>query len=182
MRPWGRLSRNLSGNNDEKFLSIAHWLENLAAKVLIIALTIVILISIVDLVIILIRDLIADPIGFFDKTLIDIFGLFLNILIALELLENITAYLKKHIVQVELVIVTSLIAVARKIIIFDFNKLSSVDLLALGAAIIALAVSYWLIKRTTIEVARSERPLEKHSEAIHSEEKYFEEKHPERLD
>jgi len=48
---------------------------------------------------------------------------FLNVLIALEILENITAYLRKHVVQVELVIVTSIIAVARKIIILDFEKL-----------------------------------------------------------
>lgn len=136
------------GGDDQNFLGLTHWLENIAAKTLALALCAVILISLIDLVIILIRDLVADPIGFFDKTLIDIFGLFLNILIALELLENITAYLKKHIVQVELVIVTSLIAVARKIIIFDFAKYNNLDLLALGAAIVALSASYWLIKRT----------------------------------
>lgn len=134
-------------SNDETFLKLTHGLENLAAKVLALALSVIILISLVDLVILLAKDLIADPIGFFDKTLIDIFGLFLNVLIALELLENITAYLKKHVVQVELVIVTSLIAIARKIIIFDFSKYNSLDLLALGAAIVALAASYWLIKQ-----------------------------------
>jgi uncharacterized membrane protein (DUF373 family) len=145
--PWRHISRKFSAaGKDDHFLNLAHALENLAAKILVVALSLVILISLVDLVILLVRDLIADPVGFFDKTLIDIFGLFLNILIALELLENITAYLKKHIVQVELVIVTSLIAVARKIIIFDFTKYSNMDLLALGAAILALSISYLLIK------------------------------------
>lgn len=145
--PWHNVSRKVSeAGRDDRFLNLAHALENLAAKILIVALSFVILISLVDLLILLVRDLLADPIGFFDKTLIDIFGLFLNILIALELLENITAYLKKHIVQVELVIVTSLIAVARKIIIFDFNKYTSMDLFALGAAILALSISYLLIK------------------------------------
>ncbi len=145
---WTRVKKQLADSTkDENFLRSTYWIENLAAKVLAIALGIVILISLVDLIIILIRDLAKDPIGFFDKTLIDIFGLFLNILIALELLENITAYLKKHIVQVELVIVTSLIAVARKIIIFDFSKYNNLDLLALGAAILALSASYWLLKR-----------------------------------
>jgi uncharacterized membrane protein (DUF373 family) len=146
--PWEKLSRRITkAGKDENFLGFAHWVENFAAKVLAIALSIIILISLTDLIIILIKDIFADPVGFFDKTLIDIFGLFLNILIALELLENITAYLKKHIVQVELVIVTSLIAVARKIIIFDFSKYNNLDLLALGAAILALSISYLLIKR-----------------------------------
>lgn len=144
---WKRFSRTVvNTSKDENFLGIAHWIENVAAKVLVLAMSIVILISLVDLVLLLIRDISADPVGFFDKTLIDIFGLFLNILIALELLENITAYLKKHIVQVELVIVTSLIAVARKIIIFDFNQYDSFTLFALGAAILALSISYILIK------------------------------------
>lgn len=147
--PWKKLSEKIAkAGNDENFLGIAHWVENIAAKVLAVALSAVILISLTDLILLLIRDISADPVGFFDKTLIDIFGLFLNILIALELLENITAYLKKHIVQVELVIVTSLIAVARKIIIFDFNKYGSLDLFALGAAILALSISYLLIKQT----------------------------------
>lgn len=176
------MSRKISEHGqDEKFLGVTYWVENLAAKILAIALSIVILISLIDLVIILIRDLLADPIGFFDKTLIDIFGLFLNVLIALELLENITAYLKKHIVQVELVIVTSLIAVARKIIIFDFTKYSNLDLLALGAAILALSASYWLLKQMNKPTRRSpESHSESHSEG-HSESysEHYSEHHPE---
>jgi len=88
-----------------------------------------------------------EPTGFFNKGLIETFGLFLNILIALELLENIAAYLKKHAIQVELVIVTSLIAVARKIIIFDFSKATGTDLIGLAIAIFSLSISYWLIRR-----------------------------------
>ncbi len=132
---------------DESFLKAIHKIENLVSKVLSIALIAVILVAIVDLIIFLCTDLFREPVGFFNKTLIELFGLFLNILIALELLENITAYLKKHVVQVELVIVTSLIAVARKIIIFDFSKATNLDLIGLATAILALSISYWLIRR-----------------------------------
>ncbi len=134
--------------NDTSFLKGIRLLENAVSKILAIALTIVILVSIFELILILVLDLFSDnTIGFFDKSLFDIFGLFLNILIALELLENITAYLKKHILQVELVVVTALIAVARKIILFDLDKYESRDLSALGIAILSLSVSYWLVKR-----------------------------------
>ncbi|MEB3210817.1 MAG: phosphate-starvation-inducible PsiE family protein, partial [Leptolyngbyaceae bacterium] len=71
------------------------------------------------------------------------------ILIALEVLENITAYLKRHVVQVELVIVTSLTAIARKIIIFDFEKAGGNELIGLGVAIFALSISYWIVRRIT---------------------------------
>lgn len=132
---------------DESFLGGIHKIENLVSKILSIALIIVILVSLYDLVIILSTDLLKEPLGFFNKTLIEIFGLFLNILIALELLENITAYLKKHIVQVELVVVTALIAVARKIIIFDPKQYDKIDLIALAVASLALAASYWMIRK-----------------------------------
>ncbi|WP_013324862.1 phosphate-starvation-inducible PsiE family protein [Gloeothece verrucosa] len=134
--------------NDDKFMDFIHVVENVVSKILSVALVIVILVSLFDLVIILMRDLFAtEPYGFFNKTLLEIFGLFLNILIALELLENITAYLRKHIVQVELVVVTALIAIARKIIIFDPVKYNKNDLIALAVASAALSGSYWLIRR-----------------------------------
>jgi uncharacterized membrane protein (DUF373 family) len=102
------------------------------------------------LIIFLYTDLVGQhPIGFFGTTLIEIFGLFLNILIAMELLENITGYLKKNVIQVELVTVTAIIAVARKIIIFDFNKYGEMQLAALVVATLGLSVSYWLLKQVS---------------------------------
>jgi uncharacterized membrane protein (DUF373 family) len=138
--------------SDEKFLDGIHITENLVSKVLSLALIVVIVVSLFDLILVLLKDLfIETPVFFLNKTIIEIFGLFLNILIALELLENITAYLRKHIVQVELVIVTALIAIARKIIIFDPKQYEKIDLIALGFGCLALSVSYWLIRKTNQE-------------------------------
>lgn len=135
-------------SRDDNFLKYIHKIEILVSKILSIALIIVILIALVDLIVVLSKSLLLSaPLGFLNITLIEIFGLFLNILIALELLENVTSYLKKHIVQVELVVVTALIAVARKIIIFDPKQYDKVDLIALAIASLALSASYWLIRR-----------------------------------
>ena len=46
-----------------------------------------------------------------------ILGDLLTVLIALEVLQNITSYLRRHVVQIELVLVTALTAVARKVIV-----------------------------------------------------------------
>lgn len=132
---------------DESFLHTIHLVENLVSKVLSLAMVLVIIVGVVDLVVVLFRELQTEPYGFFNITLIELFGLFLNILIALEILENITAYLQKQVVQVELVVVTALIAVARKLIIFDFSKNSGLELVGLGVAILSLALSYWIIRR-----------------------------------
>ncbi len=136
---------------DEKFLHMLEGVEVLVSKVLSVAMLIVILVAVYDLSIFLIRDFLVPEVfspdfGRFSVSLFKIFGLFLNVLIALEILENITAYLKKHVIQVELVIVTSLIAVARKIIILDLEQKTAFDLSALGFAILSLSVSYWLVR------------------------------------
>lgn len=122
--------------------------EGLVSKLLSIAMVLVVMVVIVDLGLYLTEALLdSDPYNFLGKTLLDIFGLFLSVLIALEILENITAYLKKHVVQVELVIVTSLTAVARKIIILDLEKVTGVSLIGLAIAILALSISYFIVKK-----------------------------------
>lgn len=146
MRRFVRQVRQAS--SDESFVRLLQGVESLAAKILSIGMAIVILVSVADLCIFLFQELATEPYGFFSSTLLEIFGLFLNVLVALEILENITAYLKKHIIQVELVIATALTAVGRKIIIFDFKSSTGLDLVGLGVAVVALAVGYWLVRRS----------------------------------
>ena len=151
---WEKLKTQLikltSFLGDDGFLEVLHFFEKLIAKILSASLIVVILISLFDLLKYLYSDLLGQhPVGSFGTTLIEIFGLFLNILIAMELLENISGYLKKNVIQVELVIITSIIAVARKIIIFDFNKYGRMELAALVVATLGLSGSYWLLRQAS---------------------------------
>ena len=123
--------------------------ENITAKFLSIALIIVIFISLFDLSRVLAQEIIMLRVSVLGKSLFNLFGLFLNVLIALELLENVGGYLQKNVRQVELVIVTAMIAIARKIIILDFEKISSEELVALALSMLALAASYWVIRKTS---------------------------------
>ena len=148
-----RLIRFIRYNlSDKGFLKNLERFEGLVSKLLSIAMVMVIVVIIIDLNIYLATYLGAEIVGvqnpsvFFGRTLLDIFGFFLSVLIALEILENITAYLKKHVVQVELVIVTSLTAVARKIIILDLKAVSGTSLIGLAIAILSLSISYFIVK------------------------------------
>ncbi|MEQ9359338.1 phosphate-starvation-inducible PsiE family protein [Coleofasciculus sp. F4-SAH-05] len=141
------LFKNSCGDNS--FLSAIEQVEGIVSKILSIVMIAVILVAMFDLIIVLSQQLLVEPFGFFNENLFEIFGLFLNVLIALEILENITAYLRKHVVQVELVIVTSLIAVARKIIILNLDKTGGIEIIGLALAILSLSISYWIIRRTT---------------------------------
>ena len=125
------------------------WVEKFTAKILSIGLVIVIFMALFDLSRVLIQEIVLLRVSVLGKSLFNLFGLFLNVLIALELLENIGGYLQKNVIQVELVIVTAMIAIARKIIILDFEKISSEELVALALSMLALAASYWVIRKTS---------------------------------
>jgi uncharacterized membrane protein (DUF373 family) len=145
---WKKISKFIGSNEDPRFLDGLHWIEQLVAKILSIGMVVVILVAVFDLGIVLVKEIIQPPDGYLGRTLINLFGLFLNVLIALEILENITAYLRKNIVQVRLVVVTSIIAVSRKIIILDFEKTTGIDIIGLAIAIFSLSISYWIICST----------------------------------
>lgn len=131
---------------DGNFMHLIEHIEVVVSKVLSIAMVIVILVAIGDLGVFIFKELFSTDYGNFNKILFKVFGLFLNILIALEILENITGYLKKHVLQVELVIVTSLIAIARKIIILDLKSTEGIEIIGLGIAVLSLSISYLIIK------------------------------------
>ncbi len=140
---------------DQKFLHGLESIEGVVSKVLSIMMVLVTIVAVFDLGVFLVQELWVEITApnhtRFSDTLFKIFGFFLNILIALEILENITAYLKKHVIQVELVIVTSLIAVARKIIILDLGKTTGIEVIGLGVAIFSLSVSYWVVRRANLK-------------------------------
>ncbi|NUN63898.1 phosphate-starvation-inducible PsiE family protein [Pseudanabaena biceps] len=111
-----------------------------------IALIFIIFVALFDLIRLLTFDLFfTEPRWVFTAPLLKIFGMFLNVLIALELMENVTAYLRSHTIQLQLVIVTALTAVARKIVIFD-SKTEPGDITGLAIAVLALAISYWIVR------------------------------------
>lgn len=89
------------------------------------------------------------------KDMFGIFGTFMAVLIAIELFINITVYLQDDVIHVRIVMATALIAVARKIIIMDYDKMGATDLLAYSAVVIAMSVGYWLVNRCTDKVEDS---------------------------
>lgn len=141
-------------NQNKQFLTFLDDIEDFFAKILSLFMIVVVLFATIDLGIVLTQELLYRPAGGFSDSLLKIFGLFLNVLIALEITQNITSYLSNHVIQIEMVITTSLIAVARKIIILDFEKISDSELFALSAAIFALSICYWLVRRTNAKYPR----------------------------
>jgi uncharacterized membrane protein (DUF373 family) len=110
--------------------------------------TLVILWGIADVVWVLYEKLSQPP--YFLLKISDIlatFGAFLAVLIAIEIFLNITLYLRDDVIHVRLVVATALMAIARKVIVFDFKELASEYVWATAAVVLALGVTYWLIAR-----------------------------------
>jgi uncharacterized membrane protein (DUF373 family) len=123
--------------------------ERLVAWVLAVLLMLVILLATLDLAVTLIRNALRIAPHFLVGTnqLLDLFGLFLIIVLGLELLETVKAYLRDDLVHVEVVLTVAIIAVARKVIILEFKEPSALALLGIAALVLSLAASYWLILR-----------------------------------
>lgn len=79
------------------------------------------------------------------EELLEVFGFFLMVLIGLELLETIRAYLEQDKVHVEVVFLVAMVAVARKVIIVDLDAVSADTLFAMSAVILALSAGYFLL-------------------------------------
>jgi uncharacterized membrane protein (DUF373 family) len=122
--------------------------------ILMMLLAAVIFIGVIELIIIFIMALLTDlSYRLTNHEILQIFGYFLLILIGIELLETIKAYLIKNEIHVEIIILVAVIAVARKIILLDpfvegAEALSSTVMMALGVVIISLAASYYLVKKS----------------------------------
>ena len=87
--------------------------------------------------------------NWFDGGLIKLLDRLLLILIALEVLQNVTAYLRDHVVQIELVLLTALTAVARKVIVLPPGTENKPQLMAgFGLIIVGVAAAYWLVRKT----------------------------------
>ena len=122
--------------------------------VLVLLMAVVLLLSTVELAWIIIQDVMSPPVFLLDiNELLDIFGLFMLVLIGIELLETIAkTYMSESTDHAQIVMAVAIIAIARKVIILDVKELSGVALVGIAAIILALSIGYYLIKKKDVVV------------------------------
>ncbi len=111
---------DLEDKTDDPFIRFLHKIIRLAVKVLALLMVLVIVWGIGDVIYVLYQRLVAPP--FMLLSIGDIlatFGAFLAVLIA----------------------------ISRKVIIFDFGEITPLFVLATGAVGLALGITYWLISK-----------------------------------
>jgi uncharacterized membrane protein (DUF373 family) len=125
-------------------LRALHWIMRIATYVLAVAMVVVIIEGVVSVIYTLYQSMVRPP-YLMVPNIVQTFGAFLAVLIAYEIFANITLYIRTDVFPVKLVVATALMAIARKIIIMDMDEYSALDLVGIGAIVIGLGVSYWLV-------------------------------------
>jgi uncharacterized membrane protein (DUF373 family) len=129
----------------EKILNV---FERYIVIILILLIMVVIVIDIIILCVALFKvfsspsSFLASEVGF-----LDVLGDVLLVLIGIELLDTVKAYLSEHVIHVEVVLEVALIAVARKVIILDYKEYPPLTILAIASLILVLSIGYFLEKR-----------------------------------
>lgn len=137
--------------------SVRNYLEDfkkVAIYSIIVMIAIVIALSIIGLIIELLYSFFVDPVPLEDRAdFLTFIGNFLVVVIAVELLDTLVLYIQKHKLFPELILMVVLTAVAREVLVTDPVHADPMLLTGIGAILIAIAGSYYLIRRAGWEAA-----------------------------
>ncbi len=134
--------------HEDPFIRLLHLIIRTGVKFLASLMVVVILLSIFD-VLYTIYDKISDPPYLLMTTndLLETFGAFLAVLIAIEIFINITLYIRSDVIPVKLVVATALMAISRKVIVFDYKHLDPQYVSASALVLVALGITYMLVQK-----------------------------------
>ena len=129
----------------------------MAVRALAVLMTGVIVFGVADVVYVLYQRLMAEPRGLLQiSDILATFGAFMAVLIAIEIFVNIISYLRDDVIHVRIVLATAMMAIARKVIILDYNTTSPEYIYATAAVVAAMALAYWLVVRERLTKADEE--------------------------
>jgi len=129
------------------FLALVERFERNLSRVLAVVLIVVLTAGTLQLGLGTAQALLQPGQNWLEGGLILLLDRLLLLLIGLEVLQNLTAYLRDHSIQTELVVLTALTAVARKVIVMPpGHEKDPLMLLGVGAVIVCLAAAYFLLR------------------------------------
>lgn len=121
----------------------------MVARALAVIMVLVIIWGVADVLYVLWRRLMAPPFMLLEiSDIFATFGAFIAVLIAIEIYQNIVLYVSGHRDYrraAEIVLVTALMAIARKVIVLDFNEVAPEYVYGTAAVTFALVIGYYLI-------------------------------------
>jgi uncharacterized membrane protein (DUF373 family) len=137
-----------NSKSTERLNNIVKTIERYIIKTLIALMSVLLIIATFQLGYLVVKSILDSDVFIIDlDVLMDLFGVFLLVLIGIELLDTIKVYFKKHDIHVEVVMLVALIAIARKIILLDLDKYSGLEVMGIAAIVISLSLGYYFMKK-----------------------------------
>jgi uncharacterized membrane protein (DUF373 family) len=116
-------------------------------------LMIVMVFALVELVWLIVTSLTNFPIGLLENhELVNVLGVFLLVLIGVELLDTMLEYFKNNAIHVEIVVLLAIIAIARKVVLLEPSTTNGFELIGIGIVIVGLAAAYYMLKKAGITI------------------------------
>ena len=136
------------------FMKFVNKFERIIYGALIVLLMVVLVFAVGELVWLLITNLTNGPLLLLleNHELTNVLGVFLLVLIAVELLDTMLEYFRENAIHVEIVVLLSIIAIARKVILLDPATTDGAELVGIGVIIIGLSAAYFMIKKAGITI------------------------------
>jgi uncharacterized membrane protein (DUF373 family) len=139
---------------------LAKFIEKGIIYALIIMMAGILILATIELGYHLLRNIIYSDYLLIDlDDLMDLFGVFMLVLIGIELLDTIKVYLRENVVHVEVVVLVAIIAVARKVVVLKIEDLTGERIIGIALLIIALAGAYYLIKKAGLFICNFNTPV-----------------------
>lgn len=126
----------------------AHRFDQMISFALLLMMGMVVLSSTFDMAVVLMRDILSPPVFLLSADeLLEVFSVFLNVLIALELIETVRLHFTEGTVRADNVILIAMTAMLRKLILLDPKQTSGMMVLGVAAIVLGLGISFYLVKR-----------------------------------
>ncbi len=131
------------GSVDHKLVHALESVVRWALRGLLILSALLVVWGVIDVAVLFAQTLVASPPARFGiPQLIAAAGALLAVLVAAEIFENVRIALTEQRIALPLVVITALTALARKLIVLEFEAVEWLDVMGVSAAILALAVTY----------------------------------------
>lgn len=136
---------------------IFHGFEKTLAAVLLFLISLVAVLAVVELCVVLYRDLAGLRLFLLnERGMFELFGMFLMVLIAIELMASVYMYMKDKSIHAELMLLIAVTALTRKVVVLDADAQDPMYLIGLAALLGTLIGGYYLVRRLG-----SEYPIER---------------------
>jgi uncharacterized membrane protein (DUF373 family) len=120
--------------------------------ILIVLFAVIVVFAIYQLIILVSETVWVHSPGLLENhELLDLFGYFLLVLIGVELLVTLSAYLNEKVIHVEIVVVVAIIAIARGVILWEPNSMDVWIMFGTAATLFTLCSGYYFLKKGGIQ-------------------------------